>query len=392
MPSTDMNDIDPAALQFAPTDDESRVPLAILLAPLARHWRSVVAVTLLGGVLGFGGSYAIKPMFTATARFIPPQQQSTTSATLASLGALAGLGGAAQKSPADEYVAFMGSVTVADRLIDQFGLLSVYDEKYRFLAREKLAKRTMASIGKKDGLITIAVQDTEPKRAAAIANQYIEELRRLTSTLAVSEAQRRRVFFEKQLQDTKVRLVAAQTALQGSGYTAGALKAEPRSAADGYARLRADLAATEVSLQTLRRSMADSSPDVQRLLARSQALRQQVDAQEQTASSADASADYVGKYREFKYQETLFDMMARQYELARVDEAREGAYIQVVDSAAPPEYKSSPKRALIAIAAAAAAFLAWSIFLVSRARWQATALDPSHPRPWGVFFSSFRGR
>ncbi|MDE1947078.1 MAG: lipopolysaccharide biosynthesis protein [Burkholderiales bacterium] len=363
-----------------------------VVTPLASHWRSLIGMTLLAGTLGMGASYLEAPVFTANATFLPPQQSGGASAALASLGALAAVAGISggPKSSADQYIGLMESVTVSDRIIDRFKLMQAYDVDKRFLAREKLAKNVHIAAGKKDGLVSVSVDDTDPNRAAAMANQYIAELQRLTSVIAVTEAQQRRVFFGKQLEETKSRLTAAQQALQDSGFSVGALKAEPRAAADSFARLRAEQTATEVQLETMRRSLADSSAEVQQLLGRLQALRSQLRQIEQTTTAPTGDSDYVGKYREFKYQETLFDLFARQYELARVDESREGALIQVVDPAQPPEHKSRPKRAFIAIATAALAGFLYATFLVIRGRFRVSLQDPEAAERWAAFRAAFR--
>jgi uncharacterized protein involved in exopolysaccharide biosynthesis len=304
----------------------------------------------------------------------PQQQQSSAASALASLGSLAGLAGGAAgiKSPAEQYVSLMQSVTVADRLIDKFDLLTVYEAKFRQDARKTLAANSQISVGKKDGLIVVSVEDTNPQQAAAMANQYVEELRRLTQVLAVSEAQQRRVFFEKQLQDAKARLTTAQTVLQDSGFNAGALKAEPKAAAESYARLRAELTAAEIRLQTLSSNLAEGAPEVRELTTTVQALRGRLAEQERSEAPPPAGTgpNYVSKYREFKYQETLFDLMARQYELARVDESREGALIQVVDAAMPAERKVKPKRSMIALGAAFAGPLLLGLFFIARQRFR----------------------
>jgi uncharacterized protein involved in exopolysaccharide biosynthesis len=281
---------------------------------------------------------------------MPPQQQNSTAIALANLGALGGLAGAtgSLRTPADQFLALMSSNSARDRLIDRFDLQEVYDAKLRDDARRELGNNTRMFIGKKDGLITVEVDDTSPKRAADIANAYVEELRRMLGVLAVTEAQQRRVFFETQMKATRDALSTAQRALQDSGINASALRAEPRAAADSYARLRAEATATEVRVQTLRRTLAESSTEVQQALATLAAVRSQIARLEQGAE-ATSGADYIGKYREFKYQEALFELIARQYELARVDESREGALIQVVDFATPPERKSRPRRALLTL-------------------------------------------
>ncbi len=359
--------------------DDEGVSLGEMLAPLARHWQLWLGGTLLAGALGAGGSYLITPVFTSTTTFLPPQQrQSVASSALASLGALAGIvGGGAGKSPADEYVSLMQSVTVTDRIVDRFKLVELYHAKYRRDARRDLADSTVIVIGKKDGLISVSVDDVEPARAAAIANQYVEELRRMTTVLAVSEAQQRRMFFEKQVQDTNVHLIAAQSALQDSGFSAGAMKAEPRAASDEYARLRAEMTTAEVRLQTLRNSLTETTPQVQEQTAKLQALRTKVTQLEQSSAAPSADQDYVSKYREFKYQEKLFELMAQQYELARVDESREGALIQVVDPALPAEVKSKPKRALMAIGTALAGAMLIAIALIARDRRRKAAPSPA---------------
>ena len=361
-------------------DEEDSVSLLELAVPLIEHWKLLTIGPIATGLVAFGIVSLIPPTYTATTTFLPPQQQqSAASSLLASLGSLAGLaGGAANvRTPADQYVALMQSATVSDRIVDQFKLLEVYDKEYRVDARRALAMNVHVSVGKKDGLITVDVDDKSPQRAADMANRFVDELRRMTDTIAVSDAQQRRKFFEQQLRQTQDKLVQAQQALQASGFTQGALKAEPKSAAEGYARLRAEVTAAEVRLQTLRGSLSDATPEVQQQQNALAALRGQLARLEQTAD-AGVGPDYVGKYREFKYQETLFDLFAKQYELARVDESREGALIQVVDPASPPERKSKPKRAIVALVATVLSALALAGFVLVRRSWRASADDPGN--------------
>jgi len=353
-------------------DDDEGMDLFELLTLLGQHLKLLIAAPLLCGLAALGITYLIKPTFTATTVFLPPQQQHSAAASvLSQLGPLAGLVGAAGaiRTPADQYVALMQSVTVSDRIIEQFGLMQEYEQQYRVDARRALANSVRITVGKKDGLITVEVDDHDPQRAAAMANQYVSELRRMTDTIAVTEAQQRRLFFERQLQETKHKLIAAQQALQASGFSQGAIKAEPKAAAEGYARLRAEVTAAEVRLQTMRGALADDTPEVRQQQAAVAALRAQLGKLEQ-ASDSKGGPDYVSKYREFKYQETLFDLFAKQYELARVDESREGALIQVVDQAAVPEKKSKPKRALTAIVTTLAVSVLLVMFVVMRQSWR----------------------
>ncbi len=339
-----------------------------LILVLRQRLLFITLVSLAAGAIALGITFAFAPTFTARTTFMPPQQaQSGAASALSSLGVLGGLaaGAAGVKSPAEQYVALMESVTVSDRLVDQFKLMSVYDAKFRVDAREELARRARISVGKKDGLITVEVDDVDPPRAAAMANSYVDELRRLTGILAVTEAQQRRAFFDDQLKQSRQRLVVAQQALQSSGFNPEALKAEPKAAAEAFAKLRAELTATEVRLQTLRTALTEDAPEVRQQRALASALREQV-----TKASANtdpsSGSDYISRYREFKYQETLFELFARQYEQAKADESREGGLIQVVDVANPPERKSKPKRGFIAVSATFCTAVALMVFFVGR--------------------------
>lgn len=362
---------------FKPVADRDLSALEIGFV-LAAHWKLILLGTLVAAVVAAGASFLIKPTFTSRTVFLPPQhQQSAAASALAQLGNLSGLAGAAAgiKNSGDQYIALLESATIADRLIDEFKLMSVYKAEYRFEARRRLAENVRVSLGKRDGLISIEVDDHDPRRAADIANRHVEELRRLTSQLALTEAQQRRAFFEAQLKSTRDQLIKAQQALQASGFNQAALRADARVAAEGYARTRAEATAAEVRLQALRRNLADTSPEVQQALSVANSLRAQV-ARLEGASDTNGGPDYVSKFREFKYQETLFDLFARNFELARLDESREGALIQVVDEAKPAEWKSHPRRALIATTAAVLALLLLVAFVIGRHAWRSVWLRP----------------
>jgi uncharacterized protein involved in exopolysaccharide biosynthesis len=221
-----------------PSDDtnDDGVDMLDLALPLVQHWKLLVLGPLLVGLVALGLSYAIPKTV-----FVPPQQQQSAAASaISQLGALSGLAGAAAgiKTPADQYVALLQSTTVADRLIDQFELMKVYDVEYRFKAREALTRNARILLGKKDGLITIEVEDESAQRAADMANRYVDELRLLTSRLVLTEAQQRRALFETQLAQTRDQLTKAQQALQASGFSQEALKADAKASAEGYARQR----------------------------------------------------------------------------------------------------------------------------------------------------------
>lgn len=351
------------------------VDLVLLVA--SHRWLLLLG-PLLAGLVALATTFAITPTFTARTSFVPPQQaQTAATAALASLGALSGLVGTGStlRTPADQYVALMQSATITDRLIDDFKLMQVYDEKYRSDTRDELARNVRIVVGKKDGLISIEVDDTDPARAAALANRHVEELRSLSSQLALTEAQQRRAFFQGQMQQTRKLLEEAQQSLQASGFNASALRAEPKAVAEAYARLKAGISAGEVRLQILRRTLTDSASEISQQQAVLGSLRGEL-ARLEATDSASSQGDYVGRYREFKYQETLFELLARQFELARLDESREGALIQIVDSATSPEKKSKPRRLRVALASAGAALLLLLVGVVIRHAWHLAQAAP----------------
>jgi len=343
------------------TPDDDEISLLDVALVLAENWRTLVLVPLGAGLLALGISFLIPPTFTAVTRILPPVQQQSTSAALATqLDALAGLVGPAAgiKNPADQYVALLKSRSVYDAIIQRFKLKELYEATYLEDARKELEQRSEVSAGVKDGIIAIEVEDHDPKRAAAIANAFVEELRNLTKTLAITEAAQRRLFFEEQLTEAKDNLTKSEIALQGSGVSQATLRTVPQSALEALARLKAQIAAQEIKLASMRTFMTDANPEFRVGIQELAALRAELSKAEQSSpvKALNNGAEYITKYRDFKYHETLFELMAKQYELARLDEAREGAVIQVVDAAQPPERKSKPKKALIAVVTTLAVF------------------------------------
>lgn len=351
--------------------DDEGLTLADLLAPLVEARRLLLALPVVLAVVTYAATFLMQPVYTSRTVFMPPQPAPNAAASaLASLGSLAGLApGGAGRTSADQYVALLQSTTVADRLIDELNLMQVYEAKLRSDARRVLGGNTRVSVGKKDGLVTVDVDDHDPQRAAAIANRYVVELRNLSSTLALTEAQQRRVFFESQVKQARDQLTKAQQALQGSGFNPGALKSEPRAVAEAYATLQAQTRAAEIRLEVLRRTLMDTAPEVQQQVAVLTALRSDLSRAERPTTS-ERDADYVARFREFKYQEALFESLSRQFELSRLDESRDSGLIQVVDSAMPADRRSSPKRTLTALLTAVGGTVLTVIVLVLRDLWR----------------------
>jgi uncharacterized protein involved in exopolysaccharide biosynthesis len=363
-----------------PLPDEDEISLLDLLQVVVDNLRLLVLGPLFLGLSALGISYLITPTFTATTKFMPPQQQQSGAAMmLQSLGALGGLAGAASglKNPADQYVAFLKSRSVQDALIDRFKLMDRYEDDYRVDARVTLGKNVQIA-GGKDGLITIDASDKDAAFSAQLANAHIEELGRLLNRLAVTEAQQRRAFFDKQLSQTKEKLVLAEVSLKASGINSSVLKSSPEVTVKAVAELQARIAAQEIKLGAMRGYLAESAPDFKQAQTELGALRAQLGKTGRTsaAPATDADADYLARYRDFKYYETLFELFAKQFELAKIDEAREGAVIQVVDVAQPPERKSKPKKALIAVLATLASAVALLLFVFVRAAMRSARQSP----------------
>ncbi len=357
-----------------PAAEDDEISLLDLLQTIVDNLRLLVLGPLAVGLCALGISFAIPPTYTAKTQFLPPQQQQSAAASmLASLGSLGGLAGAAAglKNPADQYVAYMKSNAVEDALIERFNLQERYKDELRTDARKSLEGNVRIASGK-DGLISVEFDDQDPKFAADVANAYVDALRNVLSRLAVTEAQQRRLFFEKQLLKAKDNLTTAEQALKATGISDNVLKSNPASAVAGVAVLNAQITAQEVKVGAMRGYLAETAPDFKLAMNELANLRAQLAKQDKEesastkASEAAGRGDYISRYRDFKYHETLFELFAKQFEIARVDEAREGAVIQVLDAAQPPERKSKPKKALIAIIAMLASGFALLVFVFVR--------------------------
>ena len=303
--------------------EEDEISLLDIGVVIAENIRLLVFGPLVVGLIALGITFQIAPTFTARTSFFPPQQQqSAASAMLSQLGALSGLAASATgfKNPSDQFVALLKSVAVADRLIDRFKLMERYDVEFRLDARKVLANSSKISWGK-DGLLVVEVDSKSPHLAADIANAYVAELRTLLGSLALTEAQQRRVFFERQLEQTKVKLTAAQVALNSIGVSADTIKSDPKAAVETVARLGAQVTAQEVKLASMRGYLTETAPEFRQAQLALSALRAQLSKSEAGGVLTSSAGGYIEKYRDLKYQETLFELFARQFELAKVDEA-----------------------------------------------------------------------
>ena len=374
-----------------PVEDDE-INLLDLLQVIVDNLRLLVLAPLAAGLLALGITFAIAPTFTATTVFMPPQQQqSGAAAMLAGLGALGGLAGAATgiKNPNDQFVAFLKSDSIANALINRFKLMERYESTLKTDARKTLDGVSKIASGK-DGLITVNVDDKDPIVAAQLANAYVEELGQMLNRLAITEAQQRRAFFEKQLLQTKDKLTVAEQALRASGVNSSALKSNPEAAIKAVAELQAQIAAQEVKLASMRGYLTEAAPDFKQAQTELAALRAQfAKAEKSSAPTTGVDADYVARYRDVKYYETLFELFSKQFELAKVDEAREGAVIQVVDAAEPPERKSKPKKAQIAMITTLAVGFALLLFIFIRQALRGAAQTPETSEKMARLRSAF---
>ena len=304
------------------------------------------------------------------------------------MAALAG-GSVGIRNPNDMFVAMLKSQTVENAMVRDYELQREYRKKYVSDARKAFENYATVDDSTKDGLIHIAVEDRNPVRAAQLANGYVEHFQGLSQNLAITEASQRRLFFEKQLLQTKNNLADAEVALQRTEQTTGLIQidSQARALIESAASLRAQIAAKEVQVQAMQTYATGQNSQVIQAQQELESMRAQLEklgGSVDTANSlivpkgklTEAGLDYVRKLREVKYYETIFDILARQFEIAKLDEAKEGALVQVVDPAIPPDRKSSPKRALIVIVSTVAGFFLGILVAFLQAAWARLKEDP----------------
>ncbi len=335
---------------------------------LLQNRRRIAVITFVSLLIGAAIAFLLKVTFTATATILPPQApQSTSSLLMGQLGSLAGLGpsgvGGLLKNPGDIYVAMLESRTITDHIINRFQLESLWKQKKLEDTRKALVKHAQFE-ATKNGLIVITVKDPNPKLASDMANAFVDELYQMNSSLAVTEAGQRRLFFDRQLEEEKNALTAAENDLRTTQEKTGLIELSGQSAMAirTIAETGAELRSREVELQAMRAYATDENPDLERLRIQIDTLRQQLSALENTQKNMlpgdtqvpagrvpQEGMEYARKLREVRYHQTLFDLLSKQYEAARIDEAKSAPIIQVIDHAVPPDKKSGPPRMLITL-------------------------------------------
>lgn len=379
MQHTESNGIDPRSNVYCPHPshlDSDSISLLDLLHVIAKRSRMIFLITFATALISAVYSFFLPNVYTARTLILPAQEdKGMMSAMMAQLGGLANLAGGAVGAPTttDLYITMLKSEAVMDPIIERFRLKEVYKAGFNADVYRRLESDVVITTGKKDGLITVAVSDRDPKRAADMANAYVEELGNLAIRLNVSGAGRNRSFLEERLTKARADLAKAEENLKAfqSRNKAVDMPAQAEATIRGVAEMRAQLAAQEVQLATYRRQFTESSQEVKTLATSVANLKAQIARLEGGGGNSSIPSvgsvpaleqEYVRLKREFKIQETLVELLAKQYEMARLSESKDISPFHVIHKATVPEKKSKPKRSVLVLVATITTF-SFSVFL-----------------------------
>jgi uncharacterized protein involved in exopolysaccharide biosynthesis len=348
--------------------------------------------------------FLIPNQYESSIRIMPPDPMSGSGTMLAALASkatpeLAALAGSllGTKSSSALYVDLFRSRSVQDRVIDRLNLQKVYWSRYKEDARKKLDGRTAVSEDRKSGLISLTVTDRNPQRARDIAQAYLEELNRLLAQVSTSSARRERVFIEQRLISVKSDLEDAEKQFSAfaSKNTTLDIKEQTKAMVESAAMLQGELIASQSELQSLEQIYTGNNVRVRSLQARVDELKRQAQNMQGTDASLLPDApptdqmyppirrlpllgvEWADLYRRLKIQETVFELLTQQYELARIQEAKEIPSINVVDPANLPEKKSFPPRLVLILALTLLSVVGAAVWIVASERWE--RLDPQDP-------------
>jgi len=373
--------VDDAVAQAPSEEKINLLDVAILFS---RHRRFILAFTAIVTVLSVLIALLLPNQYTAETVVMPPDQSSSMSSALlgqlggsSSLASLAG-GSLGIKNQGDMYVSLFRIQPVEDALIHRFALMARYHNKKMFDARLAFEHHSTVVFGGKDGLLRITVTDRDPNVAAQIANAYVDEVRSLSANLAVTEASQRRAFFQQQLLEANENLASAEEAMKTMQQSTGILQidSQARALIESAAALRGQVAEKEVELQAMRSYAAQGNAQyilAEQQLAALKAQLAQLSGKETSTSDIivpkgnipSAQMEYIRRTRDLRYYETVDEILAKQFEIAKLDEAREGAIIQIAQRATPPDKRSFPKPTLTAILALVLSFFiacGWALF------------------------------
>jgi uncharacterized protein involved in exopolysaccharide biosynthesis len=360
----------------SPKRDEGALEL---ITSLVQRKNTIAKFTIVGTLLAAVISLLLPVRYSSTTVILPPQQgQSLASLMVGQLGALAGLGKEiGLKSGVDLYAAMLASESVETGVVRQFKLMDVYHKKYMTDARNMLRARTTLKPSLKQGTISLSVQDPDPKRAADLANGYVEQLHVLNQRLAIDESSQRRVFFENQLRMAKDNLTAAEQKMKETQQKTGMLQldVQARAIIQSVGTLKGQIAGKEVQLQAMRSFATGKNPDYIVAEQQLEGLQEQLakllrnqnvsegDIGIPTSKVPESGLAFLRAYRDLRYQEAMYEVIAKQYEAAKLDEAKSVAFAQVIDPATIPERKYSPHRTMIVICGFLVSFLLGCAFI-----------------------------
>lgn len=360
----------PAAPEGSRPDDDGMELLDLLLV-IAREKKMILRATAAAAVLSTAIAMLLPSVYSAKAVILPPQEDHSglnpltigALSAFSSAGSNGGLSGVlGLENPSDIYIGMLKSRSVADAVAQRFKLQTLYGADSMAETREELEKKVFVTNGT-DGLISVVFEDDDAQRAADIANAYVEELEKLTRRIAITEAAQRRLFIEQQIRLTQEKLVKAEDALKLTQELTGVIDLDNQGKAiiEAVAAIRAQAAAKEVQISTMQSFAASGNPDLIRARQELAGLRAQIgklehdnlsgngDIMVATGRMPEAGLEYLRKLRDLKNQQAVYEMLVRQYESARVDEARNSVVIQVVDPAIVLDEESGPRRTLIVL-------------------------------------------
>lgn len=341
-------------------DKNYKINIIDFFIVLAKHKWLIIGSTLGAAVISAIISLIMTPVYRAETRVLPPQQELISASSQMfdqfgpPTGALRGMAGV--KNITDLYIELLKSRPILDKIIDRFGLMNNNKTNSRESLRKSLAGALSAKESKKSGILTVAFECTDPKKAADFANAFIGELQNYNKGLAITEASQKKLFWEEHLENAKDALTRAEEAMKGFQEKTGIIKLDDELGAviSGISQLRAQIAVKEVQIKVMRTYAAPQNPDIRLIEVEIKALRERIGELESGASGnnimvtkksiSSAGPEYIRKLRELKFSEALYDMMRKQYGGAKIDEARNPAVIQVIEKAIPPEQRVKPIR------------------------------------------------
>lgn len=353
------------------TCDEDEINLLELLRVIVRRKMLIIKICTAAIILSVCYSLTLDNVYTATNRFFPPQKESTSaafSALLSQAGGLAGLASGGLGGSTDLYMGILKSRSVFDAVIIRLDLQKEFKKKNLEDTR-KAVEGVVKFKGSKEGIITVSADSKDPRKAALLANTFVDELTRRSIQLYLVKAGGERHFLEKRLEVVGLELKKAEDDLRSfqEKYKTFKVDTQATVAIEGIARLKAEMVSKEVQLASLSNSRTGESSDVKALQAAISKLKSQMgvmvgsggaDSIIPAAGNLPAlGVEYLRKMRELKIQEAVFEQLTKQYEVAKINENKDSSTLQILDEAVAPSKKSKPKRSLIVLLSTFSAFL-----------------------------------